>query len=153
MFAKQTCENNIVTPALEHIVKANTLLSGLGVESRGLAAAHGIHNCFTTIAATHNFYHGEKIEIGLQAMMFLTDRPSATIELVFDFCESVGLPISIDDIGMPEQTDEELIMVASRASVAGETIHNEPDEITPRRVMHCIKTADSEGRRRKSIAC
>jgi len=37
-------------------------------------------------------------------MMFLTDRPSATIDLVFDFCQSVGLPISLADIGMLEPT-------------------------------------------------
>lgn len=34
-FAKQACENHIVTPAFEHIVEANTLLSGHGFESRG----------------------------------------------------------------------------------------------------------------------
>ena len=33
-----------VTPALERIIEANTLLSGLGFESSGLAAAHAVHN-------------------------------------------------------------------------------------------------------------
>ncbi|WP_293746704.1 glycerol dehydrogenase [uncultured Paraglaciecola sp.] len=153
LLAKQACENNIVTPALEHIVEANTLLSGLGFESGGLAAAHAIHNGLTAIPSTHSYYHGEKVAIGLQAMMFLTDRPSATIELVFDFCQSIGLPICLADIGMHEPTDEELMQVATRACATGETIHNEPYEITPRRVMHCLKAADSEGRRRKSNLC
>jgi len=40
--------------------------------------------------------------------------------------------------------------VANRACAVGETIHNEPYEVTPRRVMHCIKATDSEGRRRKN---
>jgi glycerol dehydrogenase len=153
LFAKQACENHIVTPALEHIVEANTLLSGLGFESGGLAAAHAIHNGLTSIRATHNYYHGEKVAIGLQAMMFLTDRPSETINLVFDFCQSVGLPICLADIGMADPTGEELMLVATTACAEGETIHNEPYEVTPRRVMHCLKAADSEGRRRKSIAC
>jgi glycerol dehydrogenase len=153
LLAKQACENNIVTPALEHIVEANTLLSGLGFESGGLAAAHAIHNGLTAIPSTHSYYHGEKVAIGLQAMMFLTDRPSATIDLVFDFCQSIGLPICLADIGMHEPTDEELMQVATRACAAGETIHNEPYEITARRVMHCIKAADAEGRRRKSSLC
>ena len=42
--AKLSCEAKAVTPALEHIVEANTLLSGLGFESGGLAAAHSVHN-------------------------------------------------------------------------------------------------------------
>lgn len=72
--------------------------------------------------------------------------------MVVDFCESTGLPICLADIGMPEPTGEELMMVATKACAAGESIHNEPYEVTPRRVIHCIKAADSEGRRRKSIA-
>jgi glycerol dehydrogenase len=51
-FAKIACENGIFTPALKHIVEANTLLSGLGFESDGLAAAHAIHNSLTSIPKT-----------------------------------------------------------------------------------------------------
>ena len=36
--------DNQVTPAVEKVIEANTLLSGLGFESGGLAAAHAIHN-------------------------------------------------------------------------------------------------------------
>ncbi len=35
--AKAACEHRVVTPALEHVVEANTLLSGIGFESGGLA--------------------------------------------------------------------------------------------------------------------
>ena len=42
--AKIAADNNIVTPSLEDIVEANTLLSGLGFESAGLAASHAIYN-------------------------------------------------------------------------------------------------------------
>ncbi|MFT6898238.1 MAG: glycerol dehydrogenase [Paraglaciecola sp.] len=148
-YAKLACEQDVVTPALEHIVEANTLLSGLGFESGGLAAAHAIHNGLTILPATHNYYHGEKVAVGLQVMMFLTDKPSATIDLVFDFCQSVGLPICLADIGLQNVSDDDLLKVAQRACVEGETIHNEPVEVTPRRVLHAMKVADAEGRRRK----
>ncbi|CAL1699125.1 unnamed protein product [Somion occarium] len=49
-----------VTPAFEAVVEANTLLSGLGFESGGVAAAHSIHNGFTAIEALHALLHGEK---------------------------------------------------------------------------------------------
>jgi glycerol dehydrogenase len=147
-FAKQACEQSVVTPALEHVVEANTLLSGLGFESGGLAAAHAIHNGLTTQAATHEYYHGEKVAIGIQAMMFLSDRSADTIDLVYDFCEEVGLPITLADIGLSNASDDVLMQIAITACAAGESIHNEPAEVTPRRVMHCIKAADAEGRRR-----
>lgn len=151
-LAKLSCEENIVTPALEHIVEANTLLSGLGFESGGLAAAHAIHNGLTTLEGTHEYWHGEKVAVGIQAMMFLSDRPSDTIDLVFDFSESIGLPITLQDIGLAGVSDSDLLRVAEAACAEGETIHNEPVEVTPRRVLHAIKAADAEGRRRKKLS-
>ena len=148
-LAYHACEQQVVTPALEHVVEANTLLSGLGFESGGLAAAHAIHNGLTQLAETHHFYHGEKVAVGVQAMAFLTDKPSAMIDLVFDFCEAVALPTTLAEIGLENASDEQLITAATAACAEGETIHNEPYEVTPRRVVHCLKAADAEGRRRK----
>lgn len=150
-LAKLACEENIVTPALEHVIEANTLLSGLGFESGGLAAAHAIHNGLTSLNETHDYYHGEKVAIGVQAMMFLSDKPSDVIDLAFDFCEAVDLPTTLADIGLTGVSDTELFAVAEAACAEGETIHNEPVEVTPRRVMHCLKAADAEGRRRKAL--
>jgi glycerol dehydrogenase len=56
-----TFAQNVVTPALSHVVEANTLLSGLGFESGGLASAHSIHNGLTRLPGTHAYYHGEKV--------------------------------------------------------------------------------------------
>ena len=49
--ALRAVEVQAVTPALERLVEANTLLSGLGFESSGLAAAHAIHNGLTVAQA------------------------------------------------------------------------------------------------------
>jgi glycerol dehydrogenase len=69
----------VATPGLEHVVEANTLLSGLGFESGGLANAHSIHNGLTVLHGTHAYYDGEKVAIGVQASSFLADRPQAVI--------------------------------------------------------------------------
>src|SRR6516162_1428345 len=45
--ALRAVQTQVVTPALERLVEANTLLSGLGFESSGLAAAHAVHNSLT----------------------------------------------------------------------------------------------------------
>ena len=148
-IAKLSCEQQAVTPALEHIIEANTLLSGLGFESGGLAAAHAIHNGLTALASTHQYWHGEKVAIGVQAMMFLSDKPADLIDTVFDFSEAVGLPITLADIGLADVSEADLIKVAQAACAEGETIHNEPFEVTPDKVVAALKVADAEGRRRK----
>lgn len=152
LMAKLSCEQNVVTPAFDHIVEANTLLSGLGFESGGLAAAHAIHNGLTVLEQTHQFWHGEKLAIGIQAMMFLEDRPAKLIDEVYDFCQSVGLPTRLADVGLNVINDDELIQVANTACVAGETIHNEPTEVSPNRVIAALKIANAEGEHRKTSA-
>ena len=148
LAARTACEARIVTPSLERIVEANTLLSGLGFESGGLAASHSIHNGLTVLEKTHAFYHGEKVAFGTLASLFLTDKSIDVIDEVFDFCESVGLPTTLARIGLADVSDEELLAVAEASCAEGETIHNDSVPVTPRSVFAALKGADAEGRRR-----
>ena len=143
--AKTSCAANVVTPALSHVVEANTLLSGLGFESGGLAAAHSIHNGLTHLAGTHAYYHGEKVAIGVLAGLFLSDCPSELIDQVYDFCEAVGLPTTLADIGIDNATDDDLQRMAEAACAEGETIHHEPCPVSPEVVFAAVKAADGFG--------
>lgn len=148
-LAKRACEAQTTCPALERVIEANTLLSGLGFESCGLAASHAIHNGLTVLDETHAFWHGEKVTIGVLASLFLTDRPAEVIDTVYDFCESVGLPTTLADVGIKLISEEKLIKVATSACAKGETIHNEAGVVTPQAVANALRVADSYGRSRK----
>ena len=148
--AKTACRQNVVTPALSHVVEANTLLSGLGFESGGLAAAHSVHNGLTELQGTHDYYHGEKVTIGVLVGLFLTDRPAALINEVYRFCESVGLPTTLSEIGAGDATDDDLRRVAEAACAEAETIHHEACPISPGAVFAALQTADRFGRERRS---
>ncbi|EHJ8996732.1 glycerol dehydrogenase [Salmonella enterica] len=150
-LAKLACEQHQVTPALEHVIEANTLLSGLGFESGGLAAAHAIHNGLTVLPATHKYWHGEKVAFGTLAMLMLTDRAPELIEEVYQFCEDIGLPTTLADIGLAGVSDDELLAVARASCQTGETIHNEPFTITPEAVQAALRAADAVGQARKKI--
>ena len=145
--AKEACEAKVSTPALEKIVEANTLLSGLGFESGGLATAHAIHNGLTMIEQTHDYYHGEKVTVGTLASLFLTDKPIELIDQVYDFCKKVGLPYTFEHIGLKDVSDEDLMKVAEAASKEGETIHNEAVPVTAMKVFSALKIADRYGRK------
>jgi len=143
-------ERKEVTPALERIIEANTLLSGLGFESGGLSGAHAIHNGLTVLPQTHKYWHGEKVAIGTLSLLMLTGRPKELVDRTFAFCKAVGLPLCLADIGLSNPTDEELMRVAEAACAPGETIHNIKGGVTPGRVFAAIKEADAEGRRVKA---
>ena len=132
--------------ALERLVEANTLLSGLGFESSGLAAAHAIHNGLTTAHGTHAHMHGEKVAFGLLTQLMLESQSQATINEVIAFSKSVGLPTTFDEIGIPHPSLEILQTIATRATLPGETIHNEPMPVTAAMVVEAMRAADAAGR-------
>lgn len=135
-----------ITPAFEHIVEANTLLSGLGFESSGLAAAHSIHNGLTVAPQTHSFYHGEKVAFGTLVQLVLEESALSEIEEVLGFCRKVGLPVTLGQIGLSDPPRELLERIALRSIRAGESIHNEPFEVSSDRLMEAILMADRLGR-------
>ena len=141
--------NQAVTPALERLVEANTLLSGLGFESSGLAAAHSVHNGLTIADGTHAYYHGEKVAFGTLVQLVLEGKSSETISETMDFCQSVGLPITLSEVGLADADSSVLRAVAKRSTAKGETMHNEPFTVQPRMVYDAILAADELGRQRR----
>lgn len=135
-----------VTPALERIIEANTLLSGLGFESSGLAAAHAIHNGLTAAPATRQFYHGEKVAFGTLVQLVLEGASRAQIRELLAFSRETGLPVTLAEIGCAQMPTELVQQVAVRATAPGETIHNEPFAVTPSMVVDAILAADAIGR-------
>lgn len=129
--------------SLERLVEANTLLSGLGFESSGLAAAHAIHNGLTTVPGTHNYMHGEKVAFGLISQLMLESQPRPVVDEVLAFSQSVGLPVTFAEIGIGNPSPELLERVAKRATAPGETIHNEPMTVPPKLVVEAMRAADS----------
>ena len=144
--ALRSVQTQVVTPALERLVEANTLLSGLGFESSGLAAAHAIHNGLTTANATHDYLHGEKVAFGLLTQLVLEGKPSLVLHRVLGFATEVGLPITLGDIGLTELPKEVLQKIAVRATAEDDTMHNEPFEVRPDMVADAIMAADAMGR-------
>ena len=144
--ALRAVQTQVVTPSLERIVEANTLLSGLGFESSGLAAAHAVHNGLTAVPPTHAFFHGEKVAFGALVQLVLEGKPRAVVERVLQFATEVGLPITLAEIGLSEMTGEMLTRIATRSTAGGETIHNEPFEVRPEMVSDAIRAADATGR-------
>lgn len=136
----------VVTPALERLVEANTLLSGIGFESAGLAAAHAIHNGLSTAPQTRTYLHGEKVSFGLLTQLVLEGQPRTIVDPVLTFATTVGLPVTLAQIGLSELSDEALQRISQRSTAEGETIHNEPFDVTPKMVADAILAADAVGR-------
>jgi glycerol dehydrogenase len=149
LMAKLAVEQNAVTPSVEAIVEANTLLSGLGFESGGLAAAHSIHNGFTVLKESSKTYHGQKVAFGTIVQLVFEGRPSTDINDVMDFCLSIGLPVCLEDLHILNPTREDIKKVAEAACTEEETIHATWFPVTPEMVEDAIWTSDAFGKEYK----
>lgn len=145
--AVDAVEHSAVTESVEAVTEANTLLSGLGFESGGLAAAHSVHNGLTQLDATHDATHGEKVNIGTISQLVLEGRDDSFVEDYVRFSRDLELPTILADIGLEDPSRDQLDTVAEAACDEAETIHNEPFDVTAPMVRDAIRTADSIGRR------
>ncbi|WP_284139383.1 glycerol dehydrogenase [Virgibacillus sp. LDC-1] len=146
VLAYQSAKAKSVTPALEEVVEANTLLSGLGFESGGLAAAHAIHNGFTALHGDiHNLTHGEKVAFGTLVQLTLEQHSIHEIERYIELYISLDLPVTLEDIKLKNASQEDIRKVAEAATVEGETIH-QAFNITADDVVDAIYATDQYAR-------
>lgn len=132
-----------LTAAVENIIEANTLLSGLGFENCGVSAAHGIHDALTVLEPTHHFFHGEKVAFGVLCLLVLENRPPEEFAEALSFCRDVGLPTTLGDLGLGAVSPEDMARVGEAAVGPGSVIHSVPVELTARKVADAIWTASA----------
>ncbi len=136
-------EKKVITAALENAIEATIYMSAVGAESGGCAAAHAIHNGMTIVHDLHGAQHGEKVVFGLFTQLVMEAAPMEEIEEVVDIAISVGLPLTLEDLGLKSFKEAEWRKVAELACDKNDTIHNMPFTVTPDLVYDAIVAADA----------
>jgi glycerol dehydrogenase len=126
-------------------VEANTLLSGVGFESGGLAAAHAMAAGLTVIPVLHrDFLHGELVAIGLVAHLILEEDPDEA-RRVARFLTEVGLPVCLKQFGLDRQKDAAALWNAMTMAMNEPFVHFEPVEVNPHELLSALTGADEMG--------
>ncbi|MBL6903921.1 MAG: glycerol dehydrogenase [Pseudomonadales bacterium] len=131
--------------ALEKVVEANTLLSGIGFESGGLALAHPMALAYTQIDELHtNYLHGEMVAMG--TMVQLAMEQSEDAKKVAQFFARVGLPIHLGQFSMSPQDTNKLDIIIESA-MANANSHQMPMVVTEDLLLRAIMDAHELGLR------
>ncbi len=80
---------------------------------------------------------------GTLAQLVLQNSPMDEIETVLGFCQRVGLPVTLAQMGVKEDRREN--RRGGESHLREETIHNMPFAVTPESVHAAILTADLLG--------
>lgn len=143
--AIEAMKEKTINESLERIIEANTLLSGMGFESGGLAAAHAVAAGLTVIPTLHkNYLHGELVGMGIMTHLIL-EKQLDEARKVADFLASVGLPVHPGQLSLDPETDREAIENAMTASVESGLTASEPFTVTPDTLLEAFIQASRLG--------
>jgi glycerol dehydrogenase len=127
------------------VIEANTLLSSIGFENCGLGAAHSIAIGLGTLEGAQKCLHGELVGFGTIANLVLENYPKDKIIEVISFCNDVGLPISLDQLGLKDTSRANLMKAAELACDPHFFMKSLSFEVTPDLVVDSIIGANVLG--------
>ncbi|NET62401.1 MAG: iron-containing alcohol dehydrogenase family protein [Symploca sp. SIO2E6] len=129
----------------QEVVDATVLLAGviggLGGAQCRTVAAHAVHNGLTHLSAAHHALHGEKVAYGILVQLRLEEMlqgnqlAAAARQQLQSFYTEIGLPQTLDDLGLGEITLAELKQVATVACQENSDIHRLPFPVMPEQLM------------------
>ena len=150
--ALKDVQQNTVTPAIEKVIEANVLMSGLGFESGGVATAHMVANCLPSFPECHHLMHGHEVGFGVISQLCLDkDFDADQRNAIVDFEIAVGLPVTFADIGLEGVDRSRLQPIADICGGEGSLCHNHPFPVTPDDIMEAMIAADALGQERKNL--
>ncbi|NQT67687.1 MAG: glycerol dehydrogenase [Actinobacteria bacterium] len=142
--AKIAAEAGVCTEALENIIEANTLMSGMGFECNGASGAHGFHDGFTILEECKKYLHGEIVSFGIICQLVLENRDLKEIEEIINFLTKVGLPTTLKDIGIEKIREDDIRKVAKQM-VNSFHMQCEPFMVTENMIYDAIIAANAIG--------
>ena len=141
------------------VVDATVLLAGviggLGGARCRTVAAHAVHNGLTHILASRGALHGEKVAYGILVQLRLEEMvqgnqlAASARQQLLKFYGEIGLPQTLEDLGLKDVTLSELRSAAEFACNPKSDIHNLPFPVAAEQLMAAMvsTTVSVEGKK------
>ncbi len=143
--AYSAVERGVCTRAVENVIEANILLSGIGFESGGVCGAHPINVGISAVPTVRDNMHGEYVAFGLLVQMILNNDDEELIDDTLEFLHDVDLPVCLADLGIFDITEEQLELAAGIAN-DDPSLHYLPKKAGVPEIKAAILAADALGR-------
>jgi len=110
-----------VSDAVERVVEATVMHSGLGFESGGLSISHAMTRGLSAVRGARDALHGHQVAYALLVQLTLEERPAAFVEDMRCFFHAVGLPAALRELGMADASAQEIEAIAAGTMTAPHT--------------------------------
>ena len=117
------------------------VIGGIGGAQCRTVAAHAVHNGLTHLLASHGTLHGEKVAYGilvqlrLEEMLQNNQLAASARQQLLKFYGEIGLPQTLDSLGLGDITLTELQRAAEIACNPNSDIHRLPFKVVPEQLM------------------
>ncbi len=136
------------------VVDATVLLAGViggigGADCRTVAA-HAVHNGLTHLLAAHDVLHGEKVAYGILVQLRLEEMvqgnqlAASARKQLLQFYTEIGLPKTLEDLGLGSVSLEQLRQVAAIATKPESDIHRLPFAVDPEQLVAAMVSTTVE---------
>lgn len=139
--AVQAAGTGVPTDDFEAVVEACFLLSALGFENTGISLAHSLTRGLVKARGVKDAPHGYQIGYGLLVQLAIEGRDRAELTDVRGFLVDVGLPTTLEELGMPEPTADEIQQIAA-LTMTSPHIHNVARPVTPESFIAAIRLVE-----------
>lgn len=104
--------------AFEAVVEANILMAGLGFENGGLGLAHGLTRGLVRTPIVERAPHGFHVSYGLLVQLTVEGRDEAFVADIEGFYRTIGLPLSLADLGLTTISRAQIEAIATYTTAA-----------------------------------
>ena len=131
----------------EVIIGISGLVGGFGDAISRTTIAHEIHDAMTMFPETHRFLHGHMVGYGILVQLAV-EKKWKEIEMLTEFYRPLGIPTSLEEIGLSNLTDEQLMSIAIQATAPGLPVHQLPYSVTSDVIVTAIKQLEKINRKK-----
>lgn len=117
-------KSGVPDEALERVVEACVLMSGLAFESGGLSICHAMTRGLSAVKGPAEALHGLQVAYGLLVQLQLERRDAAEMADMRAFFRATGLPVSLAELGFAG-TAADRLLIAELTSAAPHMKHFE----------------------------
>jgi glycerol dehydrogenase-like iron-containing ADH family enzyme len=145
---------NVESDAWREVVDATVLLAGViggigGADCRTVAA-HAVHNGLTHLLEAHDVLHGEKVAYGILVQLRLEEMvqgnqlAASARQQLLKFYSEIGLPKSLEDLGLSQITLDQLRQVTAIATQPQSDIHRLPFTVSDQQLAAAMVSTVAE---------
>ncbi|MFI5719365.1 glycerol dehydrogenase [Nocardia sp. NPDC051750] len=135
--AVESVQKSTLTPAVESVIEAVVLMSGIGYENGGLSIAHCMTRGLMSGRGTRSVLHGYHVAYGLLVQLVLERHRDDVFDEVAGLLRAIGLPTMLADMGMTDASATEIRELAAAAMTAPHVL-NTPAHVTEETLVDAI---------------